>query len=133
MCLDLSYLALGQILTFRGVVFEHVGADSLVFNVSESSFLVAVVDVQADWPGWLLGSCQRYWQHGKYPCPCCNHTNFADINAITLSAGPWEDYTHDEWLRDVDSHKKALIVLLVGARVFLISVSGKDMREDYRG
>ena len=111
LCFDLFQLAAGKLLRFTGVVFEKNGSGSFAFELVEALFRVAVVDVQADWPGWLLATCLRYWRHGVYPCPCCDVKHFGNLNAITSSGGPWEDYTHDSWLADVASHKKVLAML----------------------
>ncbi len=113
--MDLAKLAVGKLLKFNGPVFKQIGAGNLSFDIGDAVFRVAVVDVQADWPGWPLASCQRYWKHALYPCPCCNITDFSDLNAITSAGGPWTNYTHDDWLKDVASHKKVF-----ADRIFLI-------------
>ena len=109
--MDLAKLAVGKRLKFNGTIFDKIGAGNLSFDIVDVVYRVAVVDVQADWPGWLLASCLRYWTHAMYPCPGCNIKDFSDMNAITSVGGPWETYTHDDWLSDVASHKKAFPVL----------------------
>ena len=73
-------------------------------------FVLAVIEIRADWPAWCSLSGTRIWKHARFPCPKCDMpasmiTNVSTLGLVTLTSGPWEPYLQKHYLEDVAKHK----------------------------
>ena len=77
---------------------------------SGSRIRVAVLDIQGDWPAFLQVFGLRYWFHNDHPCPLCrvNQVRLGEdsLNETTLDSLPFEDYTTDDYNKDVQESVK---------------------------
>jgi hypothetical protein len=70
------------------------------------SFVIAIIEMRADWPAWNEVAGVRSWAHGRFPCPkcdlpLCKMITCGYVNRVTLHNGPWNEYRHEQYLADV--------------------------------
>ena len=72
-------------------------------------FVIAVIELRADWPAWAEVAGIRIWKHAIFPCPKCDMRLVAItcnelIGQIKLNSQPWNGYTHEHYLQDIKKH-----------------------------
>ena len=62
-------------------------------------FCIAVGDITADWPAWLMLTGLRYWNHGTHPCPKCDCLliQMLCLDDYTTDSDPFKGFTHEEY------------------------------------
>ena len=60
---------------------------------------IAVGDITADWPAWLLLTGLRYWMHNTHPCPKCDVKlrDMLSLDKSTTHSDPFNTFTHEEY------------------------------------
>ena len=81
------------------------GAAMGVVNGEALGFHVAVTDITADWPAWLLLTGLRYWNHAKHPCPKCDATllGMLSLDNYTNDSDPFNEFTHEQYIEFIAS------------------------------
>jgi hypothetical protein len=84
------------------------GLKSIIQNTvcSELLFVLAVIEMRADWPAWNEIAGVRSWAHATFPCPKCTLPLAMMITAdkigeISASNWPWSLYRHLNYMEDV--------------------------------
>jgi hypothetical protein len=102
---DLQACSLGK----HGPLNQYGKPRELSSN-ADLNFVIAVIEVRADWPAWTNLSGMRIWAHKVYPCPKCDSSveminNVSQWGLVTLNTGPWKPYQHHDYLADIRRHK----------------------------
>lgn len=102
LAIDLLACALG------GYKFVHPEFRALANHEAYDvlSFVVAVIELRADWPAWCEVSGVRSWAHSLFPCPKCDlplarMTTAAYIHSVSVESGPWNKYGQQNYDADV--------------------------------
>ena len=70
-----------------------------------------VLDIMGDLPAFLSIFGLRYWSHSVHPCPMrlANQTEITSNSAhnITVDTFPFQIYSDEDYVRDIDARKKA--------------------------
>ena len=98
-------------------------------------FVLAILEIRADWPAWAEFVGIRTWAHHTFPCPKCDMRLHRCIDStiqgsIRRGSLPWTPYTHDDYLGDIKRH--SIDVLLVAQFAYLIKhvekcIPGKEI------
>jgi len=91
---------------------EALEGSILARSGEKMKFVAAVVDICGDMSAWIEFSGLRTWSHKEHPCGACKCTlpqiqDPSRILSVSSDAGPWVEYSHDDYLEDVRAHKLA--------------------------
>ena len=84
--------------------------NEVVMFARKLQFVLAILELRADWPAWAAFVGIRTWSHHTFPCPKCDLRlsvlkDSTKQGAIRRGAAlPWTPYTHDDYLNDIARH-----------------------------
>ena len=86
-------------------------------------FVIAVVEIRADWPGFVLPMGLRTCSHKSCPCPFCKTTksNMNDLSRLSLHSGPAQHYTNEEYRLEKRARERCVTVTSVEARRLVLA------------